>query len=65
MVQKRSFRGTLAAIAWSFVGLRKKKDFDVDNEVGMNPVFVIIAALIGVALFIGALMLAVHFAVHG
>lgn len=65
MVKNRSFLGTLAAIAWSFVGLRRKKDFDVDDQIGMNPVFVIIAALIGVALFIGALMLAVHFAVHG
>ncbi|WP_212760781.1 hypothetical protein [Telluria aromaticivorans] len=32
MAQKRLFLEPLAAIAWSFVGLRRKKDFDVDAE---------------------------------
>lgn len=63
MPNKRSFIGTLVAIAWSFVGLRRKKDFDVDAEGAFNPVYVIVAALLGVALFIGLLRLAVHLAV--
>lgn len=51
----RSFKETIVAIAWSFTGLRRKKDFDED--VGrMNPLYVIIAALIGAALFIGILL---------
>lgn len=51
----RSFKETIIAIAWSFTGLRRKKDFEQD--VGrMNPVYVIIAALLGAALFIGILL---------
>ncbi|MFN3792725.1 DUF2970 domain-containing protein [Massilia sp.] len=63
MVQKRSFFATLTAIAWSFIGLRRKKDFDVDAEGAFNPLYVFIAALLALALFIGALMLAVRVAV--
>lgn len=63
MVQKRSFIATLTAIAWSFIGLRRKKDFDVDAEGAFNPLYVFIAALLALALFIGALMLAVRVAV--
>ncbi len=63
MAQKRSFLATLAAIAWSFIGLRRKRDFDVDAEGAFNPLYVFIAALVALAAFIGALMLAVRFAV--
>jgi hypothetical protein len=54
---------TMVAIAWSFVGLRSKKDFDEDGADGMNPVYVIIAALIGVGIFIAVLMFFVRQAV--
>lgn len=53
----------MVAIAWSFVGLRSKKDFDEDGVGGMNPVYVIIAALIGVGIFIAVLMFFVKQAV--
>lgn len=59
----RSFIATMSAIAWSFVGLRRKRDFDQDVAGGMNPVYVIAAALIGTAIFIGAIVTAVKFAV--
>lgn len=59
----RSFGSTLVAIAWSFVGLRRKSDFDQDVG-GLNPVYVLIAGLLGTGLFIGALVTAVHFAVR-
>ncbi len=59
---KRSFGATMVAIAWSFIGLRRKSDFEQDAAGAMNPVYVIIAALIGTMLFIGALILAVKFA---
>lgn len=61
--RQRSFMATMVAIAWSFVGLRSKKDFDEDRAGGMNPVYVIIAALIGVGIFIAALMFFVRQAV--
>ncbi|MES2325155.1 MAG: DUF2970 domain-containing protein [Pseudomonadota bacterium] len=58
----RSFGSTLVAIAWSFIGLRRKKDFDQDVG-GLNPVYVVIAGLLGTGLFIACLVTAVHFAV--
>lgn len=61
--RKRSFMATMVAIAWSFVGLRSKKDFDEDVEGGMNPVYVIIGALIATAIFIAVLIFFVKQAV--
>jgi len=60
--QERSFGATMVAIAWSFVGLRRKSDFDTDAAGAMNPVYVIIAGLAGTAILIGTLLLAVRFA---
>lgn len=51
----RSFLGTLAAVAWSFIGLRRKSDFDRDVT-ALNPVYVIMAGLVGVLVFIGVLL---------
>lgn len=59
---KRSFGATMIAIAWSFIGLRRKSDFDQDASGAMNPVYVICAGLLGTALFIGVLCLAVRLA---
>ena len=59
----RSFGRTMKAIAWSFSGLRSKRDFDDDVEGGMNPFHVVIAALIGVAIFIGVLIGFAKFAI--
>jgi hypothetical protein len=60
--RKGSFVATMKAVLWSFFGVRKRKDYESDAA-NLNPVHVIIAALIGVAVFIGLLMLAVRFAV--
>lgn len=59
---ERSFGATMIAIAWSFVGLRRKSDFEQDAAGAMNPVYVIAAGLLGTALLIGVLVLAVKFA---
>ncbi|MDO8300740.1 DUF2970 domain-containing protein [Lacisediminimonas sp.] len=60
--ETRSFISTMMAIAWSFIGLRRRKDFEQD--IGrMNPLYVLIAALIGVAIFIGILLAVVKYAV--
>lgn len=53
---------SMKAVIWSFFGLRRKKDFDQDGA-RLNPFHVIIAALIGVALFIGLLITIVKFVV--
>ncbi|KQW91475.1 MULTISPECIES: DUF2970 domain-containing protein [Telluria group] len=60
--QTASFMYSMKAVIWSFFGLRRKKDFDQDGA-RLNPFHVIIAALIGVALFIGLLITIVKFVV--
>lgn len=59
---KASFLYSLRAVLWSFTGLRRKRDFDTDSA-KLNPVHIVIAALIGVACFIGLLVGIVHLVV--
>ena len=47
--RKASFLYSLKAVFWSFFGLRRKRDFDTDSA-SINPVHVVIAALIGVVI---------------
>jgi hypothetical protein len=46
-----SFMQTVKAVAWSFVGLRKGAGHQQDAQ-KLNPVHVIVAGLIGAALFV-------------
>jgi len=57
--RKGSFVQTMKAVAWSFFGVRKGADYEKDVS-QLNPVHVVIAAVIGVALFIGFLLLLVN-----
>lgn len=57
-----SFLYSLKAVLWSFVGLRRKSDYEQDS-VKLKPLHVIAAALIGVALFIGILVTVVKLVV--
>ncbi|MBY0556999.1 MAG: DUF2970 domain-containing protein [Burkholderiaceae bacterium] len=57
-----SFLYSLKAVIWSFFGLRRKSDFDHD-EVKLNPLHIIIAALLAVACFIGTLISIVKYVV--
>ncbi|CAL61856.1 conserved hypothetical protein; putative membrane protein [Herminiimonas arsenicoxydans] len=59
--EKTSFLATMGAIFWSFIGLRRRSDYEKDVT-GLNPFYVLIAALIGVSLFIGILLLVVSLA---
>jgi hypothetical protein len=60
--RKASFGATMKAVFWSFFGVRKGRDHARDVAT-LNPVHVIIAALIGVAVFIGVLVMLVKIAV--
>lgn len=60
--RKSSFGASMKAVFWSFFGVRKRRDYERDAA-NLNPVHVILAALVGVAVFIGVLILAVKFAV--
>jgi amino acid transporter len=57
-----SFLATMKAVFWSFFGIRKRSDYEHDSA-NLNPVHLIIAALIGVLLFIGVLVAVVRIAV--
>jgi amino acid transporter len=59
--RKASFGATMKAVFWSFFGIRKRSDYEHDSA-NLNPVHVIIAALIGVVLFIGVLVMLVRIA---
>jgi hypothetical protein len=60
--RKGGFGATMKAVMWSFFGVRKKSDYEHDSA-HLNPLHVIIAALIGLVLFIGILVAVVRIAV--
>jgi hypothetical protein len=57
-----SFLQTVKAVAWSFVGLRKGAGYQQDIQ-RLNPVHVIVAGIVGAALFVLALVLVVRWVV--
>jgi hypothetical protein len=59
VARKGSFLQTMKAVAWSFFGVRKATEYEKDVS-QLNPVHVVIAAVIGVALFIAALLILVN-----
>jgi hypothetical protein len=50
---------TIKTVAWSFIGIRKQSEFQADVD-KLNPFHIILVALVAVALFVGALVLLVH-----
>jgi hypothetical protein len=57
--RKGSFIQTMKAVGWSFFGVRKGSDYEKDVS-QLNPVHVVIAGVIGAALFILLLLLLVN-----
>ena len=60
--RKGSILQTFAAVAWSFFGVRRSADHAQDVA-KLNPVHVIIAGIIGAALFVLVLVLLVQWVV--
>ena len=60
--RKGSLVRTLRAVAWSFFGVRKSRDYEHDVS-ELNPVHVIIAGVVGAALFVVALVLLVNWVI--
>ena len=60
--RKMSFGATMKAVFWSFFGVRKRQDYEKEAA-QLNPVHVIIAGLIGAALFIAVLIFIVRMVV--
>lgn len=63
MPQEAPRRASNAAVAkavfWSFFGVRKKKDY-VSDSLSISPVQVIVAGLVGAALFVLTLLMVVR-----
>jgi hypothetical protein len=57
----RGFGETLLAVAWSFIGLRRRSDFERDVD-ALRPAYVIAGALIAAGCFVGLLLTAVRMA---
>ena len=62
VARKGSFLGTMRAVAWSFLGIRKGKGYEEDVS-QLNPVHVIIAGVIGAVLFVLTLVVLVKWIV--
>lgn len=62
MARKGSFLGTVKAVLWSFVGLRKGSDFEQDSA-RLNPVHVILIGFGAVFVFVVALIALVNWVV--
>lgn len=56
---KQSFFATIRAVLWSFIGVRKRKDYQQDAST-LNPVHVIIAGLIAAVIFVLTIVLVVR-----
>lgn len=50
------------AVFWSFLGIRKRRDYETDS-VELKPHQVIVAGLIGAAVLVVSLILLVHFVI--
>ncbi len=60
--RKLSFGATVRAVAWSFFGVRKARDLESDAA-QLNPVHLVIAGIIGAALFVVALILLIDWVI--
>jgi hypothetical protein len=57
--RKGSFMRTMKAVGWSFFGVRKGADLEKDVS-QLNPVHVVIAAIVGALLLIALLLVVVN-----
>jgi DUF2970 family protein len=57
--RKANFGQTFRAVAWSFLGIRKSADHEQDVN-KLNPIHVVIAAVLGAAVFVVVLVVLVH-----
>ncbi|WP_228977374.1 DUF2970 domain-containing protein [Paraburkholderia gardini] len=60
--RRSSFMQSMRAVMWSFLGVRKRRDLEADAT-HLNPLHVIVAALICTAIFIGVLIFVVRLVV--
>ena len=57
--RKANFGQTFRAVGWSFLGIRRSADHEQDVK-KLNPIHVVIAAVLGAAVFVVFLVVLVH-----
>ncbi len=57
--RKASFGQTMRAVAWSFLGIRRSSGLEEDVK-KLNPIHVVVAGIVGAALFVALLVAVVH-----
>jgi Protein of unknown function (DUF2970) len=57
-----AFLDTLKAVSWSFLGIRKNSEYQKDLQ-KLNPVHIVITAVVLVMIMVGGLMGLVNFVV--
>jgi hypothetical protein len=62
MASRGNLKAALA-VFWSFFGVRKRRDYDADAQ-NLTPAQVIIAGLIGGAIFVLTMLLLVYLAMQ-
>jgi hypothetical protein len=62
MSEKGNLKVVLA-VFWSFFGVRKRRDYDADAK-SLTPAQVVIAGLIGGAVFVSTILLVVYLAMQ-
>lgn len=60
--RRGSLLQTVRAVAWSFLGIRRRADY-ANDVAKLNPVHVVVAGVIGAALFVVALVLLVRWVI--
>lgn len=60
--RKPSLWRTVKAVAWSFVGLRARGDYEEDVK-NLSPLHIIAVGLVGIFVFVAVLVLLVNWAV--
>ena len=64
IVRKATPLQAARAVFWSFLGIRKRRDYEADS-VELKPQQVIVAGLIGAAFLVLGLILLVRLIIHG
>jgi len=54
---------TIKTVLWSFIGIRKKSEYEEDLGKA-NPLHIVAVALVAVAVFVGGLIALVHWVVR-
>ena len=57
--RKATFLRTMKAVLWSFFGVRRQSDYERDAA-QLNPIHVVIAGVLGAAIFVVVLILIVR-----